>query len=93
MKWGGQQKECVKRRAELSVQATPGCSDRVSGIFFVKLQGEKAAPNRRLIVTSISITIVLYFNSWLGGFFNLENSTRLLPAAPADGSHGVAFLE
>ncbi|CAN0039136.1 unnamed protein product [Laminaria digitata] len=27
-RWGGQQKECVKRRAELSVQATPGCSDR-----------------------------------------------------------------
>lgn len=28
--WGGQQKECVKRRAELSVKGTPGCSDRVS---------------------------------------------------------------
>lgn len=30
LKWGGQQKECVKRRAELSLKATPGCEDRVS---------------------------------------------------------------
>lgn len=29
MKWRGQQKECVKRRAELSVKAMPGCSDKV----------------------------------------------------------------
>ncbi|CAM9825913.1 unnamed protein product [Ectocarpus sp. 8 AP-2014] len=30
LKWGGQQKECVKRRAELSVKATPGCSDKAA---------------------------------------------------------------
>ena len=30
LKWGGQQKECVKRRAELSLKATPGCEERVS---------------------------------------------------------------
>lgn len=39
-RWGGQQKECVKRRAELSVKAHPGCSERVS-----KLQGQADRSN------------------------------------------------
>lgn len=46
-RWGGQQKECVKRRAELSVKAHPGCSERVS-----KLQGQADRPNLPAFLTA-----------------------------------------
>lgn len=72
MKWGGQQKECVKRRAELSVQATPGCSERVSSYFYVFVllvcRGRKPLHTENLAAAlkpTINRIVLLHFRFFL----------------------------
>lgn len=87
MKWGGQQKECVKRRAELSVQATPGCSDRVSSCIFVLLtcRVRESLQTEDLAAALNIIYVVLFYFRFLAfvALFLSANSTRLSRVARA----------
>lgn len=59
LKWGGQQKECVKRRAELSLKATPECSDKASlsvgEVKFVLELGSRERGSQRAAVSQVVV--------------------------------------